>query len=483
MDKEGLFRNYDDDLVYQESKARALKSTTHNFVVEFGKKEAQIAFDLDRPQIEHIFEAERSPARPGRWMSYLRDSNIWAPSKDSQRDIVKFLGKYYKFSPRLLAIIQTLPLRSKASHNDDHHGARSHAWPFAKEEDIEQGNSDIELSNEPVDHLNASHYSIASQMTNYHSVDVGVRFLCIGANWMHERSKKDKSTEGEGSLGRLWSWLVLCDDDTVITFQEDPGAEGYPDLEFIRQNVLSVLRQLSKRGDSADPLAMQSVRPALDSDESAKSKVGIEAASNLFYYLFDDWRIVYTTIDSYKIRLKHLQSTIIGDMTRKSNVSPNIKIIPRLHMLGRQIRDSQRMYEGYKNLIDRILDQAKHHELVFGFHANGAKGVELSKSAARRFQRLRDRLQYLVLSGFQEMLEEKDALISTYFNINAQKDSEATARLTRSATLLAKLSVLFLPVSLMTSYFSVQIPDLTNGYTAKTYWYSFTFAEQGLFET
>jgi len=60
-----------------------------------------------------------------------------------------------------------------------------------------------------------------------------------------------------------------------------------------------------------------------------------------------------------------------------------------------------------------------------------------------------------------------------YFNINAQKDSEATARLTRSATLLAKLSVLFLPVSLMTSYFSVQINDLQGVYTAKDYWYAF----------
>jgi hypothetical protein len=44
--------------------------------------------------------------------------------------------------------------------------------------------------------------------------------------------------------------------------------------------------------------------------------------------------------------------------------------------------------------------------------------------------------------------------------------------LTRSATLLAKLSVLFLPVSFMTSYFSVQIEDL-NHYTGKDYWYSF----------
>ena len=60
-----------------------------------------------------------------------------------------------------------------------------------------------------------------------------------------------------------------------------------------------------------------------------------------------------------------------------------------------------------------------------------------------------------------------------YFNINTQKDSEATARLTRSATLLAKLSVLFLPVSLMTSYFSTQIVAIEGTYTIKEYWIVF----------
>ena len=54
-----------------------------------------------------------------------------------------------------------------------------------------------------------------------------------------------------------------------------------------------------------------------------------------------------------------------------------------------------------------------------------------------------------------------------------QKDSEATARLTRSATLLAKMSVFFLPITFMTSYFSVQIPGLLDGYTARTYWGAF----------
>ena len=39
--------------------------------------------------------------------------------------------------------------------------------------------------------------------------------------------------------------------------------------------------------------------------------------------------------------------------------------------------------------------------------------------------------------------------------------------------MLAKMSVFFLPISFMTSYFSVQIPDLTNGYTGATYWSAF----------
>lgn len=55
----------------------------------------------------------------------------------------------------------------------------------------------------------------------------------------------------------------------------------------------------------------------------------------------------------------------------------------------------------------------------------------------------------------------------------AQKDSQATARLTRSATLLAKLSVFFLPINFMTSYFGVEIDGFVDGYTSKTYWVSF----------
>jgi hypothetical protein len=116
----------------------------------------------------------------------------------------------------------------------------------------------------------------------------------------------------------------------------------------------------------------------------------------------------------------------------------------------------------------------------------------VAHSACHRFERLRDNIKFLVLNYLDEAIAEKDGLHNTvclawlpicfifrcinsrqYFNITTQKDSMATAKLTSNATLLSKLGVLFLPVSLMTSYFSVQIKELDGVYTVKTYWVTF----------
>ncbi len=54
------------------------------------------------------------------------------------------------------------------------------------------------------------------------------------------------------------------------------------------------------------------------------------------------------------------------------------------------------------------------------------------------------------------------------------KESQAVERLTRITILLAKVTILFMPVSIMTAYFSTQLSDLANRYTTKTYWICFT---------
>ncbi|KAG9245642.1 hypothetical protein BJ878DRAFT_418765 [Calycina marina] len=471
------FEDFDDQEVYNKSQLLALTDATRNFVIEFGKEEAHIAFNLDDGDVKALLEKVPEVEKPVRWI------NVWSPNK--QTKLVDALAERYKFSPRLLAVIKTAPPPPK-QHNDDNH--TGHHRPGTAQKDDVEANSSLrssQLSSSSYAAMSTGHYDIAKLMINYHSVDIGTRFLCIGANWMHELSPStlDDSIIEEGKQQPLWSWLILCDDNTVISLHEDPGVLMDPlHLRSIRNNTFSVMSQLSNHGHfTADPISIQSVRQAVDSN-TLPGLPGVERASNLFYYLFDDWRAVFFTMSAFRKRLEALQTEILDDMTRRSYKAPNISIIPRLHILGRRVRQMQHLFEGYKNLTLRILESSSStvrggSNLTTGL-STSSRNVILAQSASTRFERLGDRLTLLILSETEEFLAEKDALINTasfstfYFNINAQKDSEATARLTRSATLLAKLSVLFLPVSLMTAYFSVQIPELNN-YTSRDYWYTF----------
>jgi hypothetical protein len=93
----------------------------------------------------------------------------------------------------------------------------------------------------------------------------------------------------------------------VISLHEDPGPVNDDDvLRAMRRNTHSILSQLSCHGhEAADPISIQTIRQALKFDEDGADP-GLEGASNLFYYLFDDWRAVYKTISSYRRRLDEL---------------------------------------------------------------------------------------------------------------------------------------------------------------------------------
>ncbi|TVY54071.1 hypothetical protein LCER1_G005000 [Lachnellula cervina] len=485
--EKGAFEDYDNVAVYEKSEELALSASTKNFVVEFGLDEARIAFDLDEERFKSLLHTPQpSDRRPVRWI------NIWAPNLQEKQ--VMLLGEKYQFSRRLLAIILTEPKQKPEAAQQDKHAF----WPLFPKDDPEAGAKSLDESRASTSSHSSSfdHYTIADQMPNYHAIDYGRRFICIGANWMHKEKHDpaEKPTDDtvvlEGKQRRLYSWLILCNDNTVISLQENPGRLDEEDLKSTRLNLLSVLKQLSKvKNDSTDPLSMQSVRQALEGLDI--DDPGSEGSSNLFYYLFDDWRAVYSTVEVFGMKLKSLQKEIFDSTTKKSYDMPDIEIIPRLHVLGSQIRQMQHVYEGYKNLVQRILEPPRTATTNgYGFATPRSMSMSLSaigpnvsvekespvvvaRSARARFERLGDRLQLLILSQTKEFLDEKDALRNTYFNINAQKDSKATARLSRAATLLAKLSVVFLPVSLMTSYFSVQIDDLQGVYTAKQYWYAF----------
>jgi hypothetical protein len=68
MEKDGQFEDFDDEAVYRQSQVRALDETTRNFVVEFGKGSAHIAFNLGTGDVQKLFESERHEEKPIRWM-------------------------------------------------------------------------------------------------------------------------------------------------------------------------------------------------------------------------------------------------------------------------------------------------------------------------------------------------------------------------------------------------------------------------------
>ena len=68
MEKDGQFADYEDAKVYAASQTFACESATLNFVVEFGKDEAQIAFDVKEDQLDVLLSKPKNPDRPIRWM-------------------------------------------------------------------------------------------------------------------------------------------------------------------------------------------------------------------------------------------------------------------------------------------------------------------------------------------------------------------------------------------------------------------------------
>ena len=68
MAENGFFEDFDDEDVFRQSERRALDESTRNFMVEFGKTNAQIAFNLGTGDLQKILASERTKEKPVRWM-------------------------------------------------------------------------------------------------------------------------------------------------------------------------------------------------------------------------------------------------------------------------------------------------------------------------------------------------------------------------------------------------------------------------------
>ncbi|KAL2059641.1 hypothetical protein ABVK25_000934 [Lepraria finkii] len=520
-------QDFDDAAVYKRYENAVKNPNSENFVIEFDSEKARAALDLDETKMQGFLEKERASTASTRWI------NIWSP--DKQIPLIRRLSARYNFSPRLtgimcsthkthIAVPPTFASRSLRQRVGMHSHAPEPKSMDARSSDIEM---DINGASSPVSShiLDLSHYKMVNEVWHFFSVDWGTKYLCIGYNSLSDVEVGGGSDPNGGNAealipsennpkgARTWTWLVLCDDGTVISMYENPFPSHQEDLDKnqmrrllqIRRNLRNVLRQLSNVNNESrrkNPINTLDIRPGLSSNQTSDVTI-TDSPGLLFYYLFDDWYTSYALV----AKEEHQYAGLLEDLRLDMFQKPHVEIVQQLHQYGRQLAVLKRMYQSYAMIIERILARQKpvsvssgnpatmrnsgHHTRQLFQETNNTTrlreasvtedttapnptlGVPLPAAATVRFERLRDRINHYAISEIQECLDEKEALVFLNFNMITMKQSQAVERLTRITILLAKVTILFMPVSLMTGYFSTQIQDLQGIYTAKTYWICF----------
>lgn len=525
---EGLsqhFRDFDDPEVYEKYLVDTVHRKSANFAVRFGADKARIAADLEPQDVTTLIDLDLTHREqedlPVTWI------NVWSAAHN--QDVVKAIANRYKFSSRLAgSILAWDKARREIAATRNNAKTEEHLRPrlrrtFHKTQDLEKGPTNEQAERpitsqgvdpfaEPFDPEDLKMYGLLQKTYNYTTIDHGKDFICIGANWLHERPSMGTEHDQEIDEGsaelvppKHWAWYILTSDCTVISIHEAPNYSSpkgddaellrrTEELSNMRKNTHDLLSQLSKIGIEKYKYRVASqkgVRSDLTNTTSRhatsrarttvmESSQAVEASANLFYYLFEDYTAPTSFLSNSSVTLGRLTDEVLHITDRRNKDKDTSNIIKTLYARSRDLRQLKHLFESYEKLIKGIMDLPvdahDREENMAGSVSNllaPSRAVRLSQKAVDRFGRLNDRLRLLMLDTIDEYLVEKSSLSDTYFNLLAQKDSQATAKLNRSASLLAKLSVFFLPISFMTSYFSIQIPDLINGYTGTTYWVTF----------
>lgn len=335
--------------------------------------------------------------------------------------------------------------------------------------DPEKGSSPKTKSSASRDKLlDMNHYNIIDEIWHYSSIDFDKHYVCVGYNSVHtvpiDPEEGDATVKARPSSRpsgkRSWCWVMLCDDQTVITLHEDPyhGRTTLSDvqketLHILRQHFMRIFRAIVAPINDADhthsqnPLVILPLRRTFD-DAATPSSL-------LFHYIFDDWAASYALV----ARKEYMYGTKLDEIRLKMLRAADIKDIEDLHRIGRQLAVLKKVYESYARIIDHLLEQQD-----FSFR--------IAPDAVTRFRRLHDRITLYALGELQDCLGEKADLVMMTFNLIANKESQAVERLTRTTIFLAKVTILFLPATLMTGYFSIQARGVSE-YSTTVYWVTF----------
>lgn len=497
------FQNLDDPANIEDFMRDVESSNTRNFILDFDDQAAYVAFNLPTTSVSILLSAERPAQSNARWI------NIWSPY--NQRPLLELLAKRYDFSPRLLALMCSDPRRPSRSSFASHHESTSTRRRWAGHSRSASDGSEAEKGlDELSEHSSISSYDSAARgnlyriiddIWHYSSVDFGRSYTCIGYNSLYG-TKHSGDARGEGPLPhctRVWTWLLLCDDSTVITISEDPFsyAEGKLDLlqqrilKETRRNLVNVFRSLSKVEEdhlmAHNPMTLLPIRTRLGATPEETAHRASDSPGLLFYYLFENWHNSYTLITRKESRY----GVELAELRKQMFQSPKLCHIDRLDNIGKELGVLKRHYQSHDRIIDRLLEprvatsaSLQNSQVVseasqtsldtirpLVTEKESMLGVSLSSAARVRFIRLKDLIDLYALSEVEEYLKQKDSLITLNFSLIAMKESLAMDRMSRVTLLITKATVLFLPASLMSSYFGLSLEGVH--YTVREYWTSF----------
>jgi len=449
------FRNLDDASNLDGLMRAAQCSHSRNFVLDLGEDDAFVAFDLATLSVTALMDMERPEALSVRWI------NIWYPQH--HKPLLDLLARRYDFSPRLLALMASDPGLAKRSPTvqqspppaSHHRPWNTRAHSLSPVSDPEKALDELSVHSSISSHDAATEgnlYRIIDDLWHYTSVDFGRNYVCIGYNSLygtkHAGEDQDEGGIDQGLLphcARVWTWLLFCEDRTVISISEDPFpfAEGRLDahqqriLTETRRNLVNVFRSLSIVAEDElmlnSPMTLLPIRTRLGSTPEESAHRESDAPGLLFYYLFENWHNSYTLVtrkeSRYGVELNRLRT----EMFEK----PQLCHIDRLDSIGKELSVLRRHYQSYERIIDRLLEPqiataaslqgsrivseaasrpASSLDTVRGpllvTEKESMLGVSLTSASRARFKRLKDLIDLYALSEVDEYIKQKEALVA-----------------------------------------------------------------------
>ena len=496
MEDSPFLHNIDDEKAFDLCQSQLGTPDVNNFAIQFDAEAANCALNLSETSLTNVLAQRKdSSSQQCLWL------NLWGWSTQ-HHEVVGLIARHYNVSPRLAHMLcPKLYTRNPTSCSSSSIDRKDPSSPAVIEtEKASSASSDIEAHAatvaRPKQKLLTSIADVAEDLWHFCTVDYGQRYICIGWNALFFAPDETVVVpDSKPNAIRIWSSLLLCDDGTILSVFESPPGVPSSLLKKIRFNQINIFRHLARpylTNAFQNALMQVTIRPAPGSTGGNRAS---DLASLLFYYLFDDWLNIYAQVaggeNSYRWRLEQLRDQM--------TTSPEVEQVKTLHKVGRQLTVLKSVYKSYEAVIDRIVQKqrslaghdrfssiktppelvrsqsSQYDDLASPLELDdvGGTNVRLTANATARLERLRDRIDICAMTEVEECLKEKESLVMMNFNLVSLKESQAVEKLTRTTILLAKVTILFLPVSLVTAYFSMTFPAIEHIYTLRTYWLTF----------